>query len=254
MVIESPEEIERMRFSHVWLSSTLASTVGFTGLLDIRAVGYNAADDSVVIHDTVVVVPDKSGGRAVTMTTIDIAPLLNISPRRIVTAGRIGAVGAGSASGRDCFFGEFLLQAPLRACLLPDTFNFGPWPVPVDPARTPMLLDDVTDGEVVVRLVNHMPVAMAGELAVWSRQGETATVALGVSAPAVDRVTGRVVAASDTTICSPLPLAERAVFTDSFQAVIRLFLPATDTVTLAARDYVQVEHSYARLTFRREPE
>jgi hypothetical protein len=205
------------------------------------------------MEETLVIAPGTPGTPAVSTTTIDVAPMVNIGPDRIVAFGRAGITGPGSASARDFFWGEVNVQGPLQVQILADTFSFGPWVVAVDSAKSPAVLDDVTEGEIVVRLINHLPLAMSGELSVWSRVGETASVALAVPEPQIDPVTGRVTSASDSTITSLLTLSQCRVFADTFKAVVRLYVPTTDTITLMARDYLQVERSYSRLTVVTEP-
>jgi hypothetical protein len=253
LIINSPKELARMRFAHVWLQCSAASTIDFGAVVDLTATAYNPAGESAVVESRVAVAAGLPEQPAVSVADLDVARLLNIGPSRLVASGRAGVTGPGRAWFRSYVSGVVMVVAPLRVVLVADTFDFGPWTIAVDSAKVPGIAKDVTAGEITVHLVNHLPVAMSGELRAWSQTGEAASVALSVPQPGIDPTNGRVIATSDSVIKSMLDSIQCRVFTDTFQTRIRLFIPATDTITLTARDYLEIENSCARLTVETRP-
>ncbi len=248
----SPELLSRMDFLSVWLQSNAISAVGFTGLLAVEATAYSAAGESAIVCDTVPVTAGTPEQPSSSTAAIDIAPLVNVGPCRIRARARAGITGPGRAWNCSWFAGDVHIRAPLRIALESDTFTFGPWRVGVDPTKVPTLYDDIREAEIEVRLVNHIPVAMSGQLLCLSPQGETAAVALALPQPEIEPSSGVVAAASDSTILRSLGPGQLRVFTDTFDVQFRLFIPQTDLITLRAWDYLRIEHSFARLTVRRE--
>ncbi len=254
VAIDFPEQLAHLKFAHVWLHGTAVNAVDFAGVLEMTVTAVNPEAESTIARNTVVVNPGTPGQPEASSASSDIAGLFNIAPDRLFISSRAGLIGPGRAWSGSWLTGDVILQTPLRAKLIADTFRFGPWEIPIDSTVRPNSKRELKGAELVVHVVNHLPLAMTGRLLLWSPTADTAAVPIAVPEAQIDPGSGRVVAARDSTVRAELNAEQcRVFYAESFQAELELFVPTTDTITLMARDYFRVEKSYARLTVEIPP-
>jgi hypothetical protein len=254
LAIDFPEDLAKVKFSKVWLHATGYSAADFSGVLELSVTAHGRQGDTA----TAVADIEMAGGtpqepRAST-GSIEVARLFNVEPEMLVVEGRAGLLGPGRAWSESWVSGRVAVQTPLRAKLLPDTFRFGPWDVPIDSSIRPRAGRDLKSVELVVHVVNHLPARVTGDLVLSSTTAEPVGVRLAVPLPDIDPQNGRVVAERDSVLSLSLDETQSRLFrAERFSAELFVYIPETDTITLTARDWFRIEKSYARLELELGP-
>lgn len=254
LAVRFPDWARRVRVRRLVLHGTVVSAIGFCGLLELQATGLNAAGESLSAALAVTVpggtpaTPDSTG------FAVDLAGVVNLGPDRIVLRGRAGFIGSGVLVRESYAAIRPEATFPLQAKLLADTIELGPWTVPID-SIIRRQMPKVSGARISAHVVNHLPVAVTGELSLWRDSvPDTIRLGLGVPMPVVEPGSGIVIQARDSTIGIELDSLGAKVFdTDELRAAIRLFLPETDTISLTARDYFQIAESHGELAINIRP-
>jgi hypothetical protein len=243
-----PDEFQHLKFSHAWLQLNLQNAVGFTGLLQAQVTAYNPAGESASLTGLALVGPGTPDQPADSQTQIDVVPLMDINPNRLSLTWHVGLYGRGQAWYESYGTGQALLLTPMRVAFTPETLRDGPWTVPISSEIRPSARQQLDSAEVFGHFVNHFPLAVSGRLLLDDSGPANADLRFGVPCPSLDPVQGWVTVPRDTTVEIRLDSAQSRVFyADSLQAQLEIYVPATDTVTLTARDYFELESSYGRL-------
>jgi hypothetical protein len=250
-----PAELAHIRFSSVLLDLGATSAVGFRSLFEVRII---ALDPSGLCAETVfkqvVTPPGTVLHPGVARALAELAPLFDIGPDRLVFSTRLGIVGPGRTEHAAYSTGDLSITTPLRAALTPDTVFKGPWPVRPDSLLHLGADQEFSSGTVFMHVVSHLPFTVTGDLMLWAEQSETLHVLWQTPCSRIDAERGWVIAPGDTTVSVAADADHCRIFTQpSFSAALRVVTPATDTVVLTARDYLQIENSYGVLDLLVKP-
>jgi hypothetical protein len=243
-----PQGLTHINIEHAELEAEVVSSLDFQALFYLRIEVNNNQGDQRVIDTILEIQPGTPSFPRTTNLLMDITQLINIVPKNIIITGYQGVTGNGRAEAESFFTGNYSFSSPLRLAFDSSTINLRQQEVNIEEKYRDDIERYLASGEITAKYINHLPFGLNGVLKVESPNTNPVAIPFRVPMPEIDELTGFVSAPQETTITIALDSDQVNVFKqNSSYASVSLFLPKTDTVTLTARDYFSVEHSYCKL-------
>jgi len=248
MKLNLPQQLTNINIGQAELDAEIISGLGFHAFFYLNLEASNDHGEIVIIDTIVEIQPGTPSNPRTTSLLLDMAPLINILPTKIIFTGYRGVTGNGRAEADAFFTGAYSFATPLRLAFDSSTVNLRQQEVNIDEKYRDDIERYLASGEITAKYINHFPFGLTGELKLESPNTNPLTIPFRVPMPEIDESTGFVATAKETTITIPVNANQIDVFKQpSIFTSVSLFLPKTDTVTLSARDYFSVEHSYCKL-------
>ena len=248
--LDLPTEMEHLNLCSSLLRLVFINTVGFDADLqiDVNAVG----DEGELIRSYTGRIARGSPSQPDTsVIECDISDILNFRPHEVIVGARVGLPPQGGAIWYDSWvklYGESI--APLTVVLTaPDTLF-------MDTTYAEMGIegvDQITAVEAVVSIENRFPIELHSTIRLDSLDIEVHIPA----APTDER--GVAVMPVDTTIRMEftderLAMLQQILRQDSVMVIPVVYVPATDTITVTANDYIGYRYAYLVLRVRLKEE
>jgi hypothetical protein len=243
-----PQQLININIEQAELDAEIVSGLGFHALFYLNLNAFNDHGDQITIDTIIGIEPGSPSNPRTTNLLLDIVPLINILPTKIIFTGYRGVTGYGHAEAAAFFTGDYSFSTPIRLAFDSSTINLKSQEVNIEDKYRNNINRYLVSGEVTAKYINHFPFSLAGELKLESPNTNSVTIPFRVPTPEIDGLTDIVSAPKETTITITLNSDQVNIFKqNSLTTSVSLFLPKTDTVTLTARDYFSVEHSYGKL-------
>ncbi|MEO0083064.1 MAG: hypothetical protein ABIK33_01575 [candidate division WOR-3 bacterium] len=247
IVVELPDFLRNVQAANVIGQLNITNAIAFPINCKLKLVGISNID-SVIIDSSFSIVPGTPFEPALEIFIIDIMHLFNIHPEFIRVQLVLASIGVGWISRTSFITGGYTITAPMRVALKADTIIFSPTSVRIGEKISKIVLDYGKSSEFFAHIQNHLPAPMKGDIILQNQRLDTVLINISIPSGVVDVNTGLVISYADTNIVILLDSIATSVFTDSIiQASVRLYLPDTDTITMAACDYFKIVNSYARV-------
>jgi hypothetical protein len=243
-----PQQLININIEQAELDAEIVSGLGFHALFYLNLNAFNDHGEQITIDTIIGIEPGSPSNPRTTSLLLDMAPMINILPTKIIFTGYRGVTGYGHAEAAAFFTGDYSFSTPLRLAFDSSTINLRQQEVNIEEKYRNDIEHYLVSGEITAKYINHFPFGLAGELKLESPNTNPVTIPFRVPTPDIDELTGIVSAPKETTITITLNSDQVNIFKQtSLTTSVTLFLPKTDTVTLTARDYFSVEHSYGKL-------
>jgi len=230
------------------LEGAIVSGLGFQTLFYLNLDGHNEQGERIVIDTLIAILPGTPTNPRTTNFLLNVTPIINILPTKIIVTGYRAVTGNGHAEASSFITGAYSFSSPLRLAFDTSTVNFKPQEVNIEERYRDDIKHYLVSGEIVAQYSNHLPFGLTGELKIESPTANSVTIPFCVAKPEIDELTGIVTAPKETTITISLDQNQTDIFKQStIYASASLFLPKTDTVTVTVRDYFSVDYSYCKL-------
>jgi hypothetical protein len=243
-----PQQLTNINIEQAELDAEIVSGLGFNALFYLNLNGYNDHGEQITIDTIIGIEPGSPSSPRTTSLLLDMAPLINILPTKIIFTGYRGVTGFGHAEAAAFFTGNYSFSTPLRLAFDSSTINLKSQEVNIEDKYRKDIERYLVSGQVTAKYINHFPFGLSGELKLENPNTNSVTIPFRVPVPEIDELTGIVSAPKETTITISLNYDQVNIFKqNSFTTSVSLFLPKTDKVTLTARDYFSVDYSNAKL-------
>lgn len=243
-----PQQLININIEQAELDAEIVSGLGFHASFYLNLNAFNDHGDQITIDTIIGIEPGSPSNPQTTSLLLDMVPLINILPSKIIFTGYRGVTGYGHTEATAFFTGNYSFSTPLRLAFDSSTVSLKPQEVDIEDKYRNDIEHYLASGVITAKYINHFPFGLAGELKLESPNTNPVTIPFRVPIPEIDELTGIVSAPKETTITITLNSDQVNIFKqNSLTTSVSLFLPKTDTVTLTARDYFAVEHSYGKL-------
>lgn len=246
--LKFPQQLININIEQAELDAEIVSGLGFHALFYLNLNATNDRGDQIILDTIIGIEPGSPSNPRTTSLLLDMVPLMNILPSKIIFTGYRGVTGYGHAEAAAFFTGNYSFSTPLRLAFDSSTINLKQQEVNIEDKYRNDIERYLVSGEITAKYINHFPFGLAGELKLENPNTNAVIIPFRVPTPDINQLTGMVSTPKETTITITLTNDQVNIFKQNpLTASVSLFLPKTDTITLTVRDYFSVEHSYSKL-------